>query len=122
MNRIYKPYWTWEEWKNGMYSTPSGNEEGLISVCIEFMSDPVEFSTAMQLVSEHWVNTMEHNLTNTHRNRKSFLGHCACSYAIDCPEKATRKAWKQLTEAQRNQANEAAQLIIDEWELIHTNE
>jgi hypothetical protein len=122
IKRIYRPYWTWEEWKNGMYSKPEIEEPILISACVEFMSDLVEFSTAMQLVSENWPNAMQHNLTNTSRNRKSFLGHCACSYAIDCPEQLTRKAWKMLTESQREQANEAAQAIINEWVSAHGQE
>lgn len=105
-----------------MYRPSNDEEKYMLGLCVEFMSDTIEFSRYMLEVSERWVNSMQHNLTNTSKNRKSFLGQCACCYAIDCPEKITKKAWKMLTQDQREKANEAAQKVVENWVLIHTEE
>jgi len=115
--RVYIPYWEWEDWKEGMWRKINDKEEEniLLQKAIEFTGDWVKYGTAMQKVVTLWPNTMLNTLTNVSANRRAFLGHCAVQMEINCPEYITRLAWKELTDKQREEADEIAQLTIDEW-------
>lgn len=116
MERIYIPYWNWEDWIAGMWRTLSKSEEaGHLKACIAFTGDHVVYGSAMGEVIEAWPNTMLNSLTNPLCNKRAFLGHCACQYKINCPEYITRIAWRQLTEDQRVKADDVAQRTIDRW-------
>lgn len=116
IKQIYTPYYEWEDWKNGMWRIVSLEEQqDWLNKAISFTSDWVKYGTAMQKVVYAWPRTMLNALTSPSTNKRAFLGHCACSYEINCPESITRMAWKELTEQQRIEADEIAQLTIDEW-------
>ena len=114
--RIYKPYWKWEDYQNGMWrKVAKQEEEKFLEWAITFTGNHVEYGKAMGLVIAAWKETMIHNLTNQSINRRAFLGHCACCYTSGCPEYIVRMAWKMLTEKQRMLADNEAQIRIDKW-------
>lgn len=114
--RVYKPYYDWEDWQNGMWrSVNKVEQKTLIDWAVEFTGDHVKYGNAMSEVLSAWPNTMLHNLTNQSMNKRAFLGHCACCFSSGCPESIVRSAWKLLTEEQRVLADEAAQKHIDNW-------
>lgn len=116
MIQKYIPYWYWEDWKHEMWrKLPQKEENDMLSKAIEFTGDHIKYGNAMEIVSKKWPMTMINGLTNMSVNRRAFLGHCACSYAINCPEYITRQAWKHLTEKQRIMADHVAQKTIDIW-------
>lgn len=115
MKQYYRPYWTWEDWINGMWNK-SNDEEALLEKAIKFTSDHVIYGNAMREVINEWPNTMLNSLTNKSINRRAFLGHCAACYKINCPEYITRRAWKLLTEDQRVSADLEAEKTIKQWE------
>ena len=115
--RVYIPYWDWEDYKNGMWRKLTKQDfELMLYKAIEFTGDHVKYGNAMGEVLNKWNKTMLNTLTNQSVNKRAFLGHCACSYAFNCPEYVTRAAWKQLTERQRFLADEIAQKHINKWE------
>lgn len=114
--RVYVPYWEWEDFKNGMWrKVDKLQEESLLAKCIEFTSNWELYGENMYKVSIEWPMTMLNTLSNIHVNRRAFLGHCACQYAINCPEYITRMAWKHLTDKQRIDADAIAQKHINNW-------
>ncbi len=114
--RVYKPYWKWEDYQNGMWRKVSPQEEKkFLDWAIVFTSDHKKYGKAMSHVIELWTETMLHNLTNQSINRRAFLGHCACCYESGCPEYIVRRAWKELTEQQRVLADNEAEIRIDNW-------
>lgn len=116
MKRVYKPYWEWEDYLNGMWRKVGPvEEEKFLSESIEFTGNHVLYGAAMIKVVFAWPNTMINTLTNTSVNRKAFVGHCACSFDFNCPEYIVRIAWKELTDNQRDLANNEAQKAINEW-------
>jgi len=113
MMRLFVNWELWECYKSGMYRTES-NEEFYLNEAIKFMSNTELFAKAMVDVVSKWNYTMLHHLSNTSLNKHAFIGQCACSYAIKCPESIVRLAWKQLTEKQRMDADfEAKKVIIN---------
>lgn len=117
IRRVYVPYWEWEDWKAGMWRKIENKKEesDYLLKAIGFTGDWVKYGTSMEEVINKWPNTMLNTLTNISANKRAFVGHCAVQLAIDCPEYITRMAWKELTEKQRVEADEIAQLLIDEW-------
>lgn len=114
--RVYKPYWKWEDYQNGMWRKVSTQEEILfLDWAIDFTGDHKRYGAAMGKVIGSWRETMLHNLTNPSINRRAFLGHCACCYESGCPEYIVRMAWKRLTDEQRILADNEAQIRIDNW-------
>jgi hypothetical protein len=114
--RIYKPYYEWEDWINGMWRTVDKEQYSTyLSWAIDFTGDHVKYGKAMGLVIVRWENTMLHNLTNQSMNKRAFLGHCACCFDSGCPEYIVRDAWKILSDTQRELADNIAQKHIDNW-------
>jgi lysine/ornithine N-monooxygenase len=114
--RVYKPYYKWEDWINGMWRTVSKEDySNYLNWAINFTGDHVRYGESMGLVIKEWENTMLHNLTNSSMNKRAFLGHCACCFESGCPEYIVRDAWRLLTEKQRIDADAIAQKHIDNW-------
>jgi len=112
MKQIYKEYWEWECYKNGMYADATDLD---IKKAFQFMKQIPLFSEAMRKAIKDWPNTMINHLSNESINKKAFVGQCACCYWIGVPESATKKAWWILTEGIREQANREANKHINNW-------
>lgn len=116
INQVWVPYWFWEDWHNGMWNKMEKEQESeMLQKSIEFTGNWLLYGAAMIKVVELWPLTMLNNLTNPSINKRAFLGHCACCMEIGCPEYITRMAWRQLTDRQRFDADEIAQIVIEEW-------
>lgn len=113
--RVAHPWWAWEDHKDGMYSFPCGWQQS-IPAARDLLTSPGRLEDAMRAVVDAWPVSAEHQLTNTEQNRRAWLGQAACRLAAQAPAVATRAAWAQLTDAQCNAANAAAERVIREWE------
>lgn len=115
MDRIYHPYWLWEEVDAGMWSDVSDKKQWL-KRAIAFTSDHKKYGRFMARVADEWKYSCENALTDKKINRKAWLGHAACAMAIGCPEYITREAWGFLSEKERELANREADRVIQAWE------
>lgn len=121
IKQIYIPYYKWEDYKNGMWERNVDNESEKLKTAIEFTGDYKKYGKAMNIVVILWKNTMINSLTNPSINQKAFVGHCAVCYQLSIPEYITRKAWKYLTEKQRNLADWEAEKAIRKWKMSYLN-
>jgi hypothetical protein len=120
MQRIYHPYWNWEDYQSGMWRSVKGKERDIfLQRAIEFTGDDHLYGSYMFRVVDEWPISCEHNLTDLNQNRKAWIGHAACCLAINCPEDITRAAWGMLTKQQQDDANEKAEQAIRLWERFH---
>lgn len=109
MKRIYVSWDKWECQKNGMWRTVSKDEETvMLKKSIEFTGNHIIYGNAMLSVILEWTNSMNHFLSNPSVNKRAYLGHCAVCYAIGVPEYIVRIAWKELTNQQRELADDIA--------------
>lgn len=114
----YIPWWEWEDYINGMWrKMPKELEAAEIEKAIEFTGDWMKYGSAMWEVANAWPKTMINSLTNKSINRKAFIGHCAVTFKIGCPEYVTRLAWRELTNEQRFYADQQANKYIRQWEF-----
>ena len=119
MNRIYHPYWLWEDYLHRMYETPlkskiSGvdEEERLLKV-VECLGNEKTCYKYMKLVIDQWKYACEYRLTNKSMNMIAWLGQCACCLYVGIKQDETKKAWHLLSEEQQQKANEIARKLIE---------
>jgi len=121
MKRIFYPFYLWEDYQNGLYSTKVDNHDYLISKSIELLSNADLFNEiGLQMIKE-WKISAAINLTNLEQNRKSWLGQASCCFYAKCPEFITCEAWMMLTDRQRKIANNIANKIIKDYERTINN-
>lgn len=113
--RIFHPYWLWEEIKFNMWGTVE-DRKVFLQKAIEFTGDHEAYGASMMLVAQDWKYSCEHNLSDKQQNRQAWIGHAACALAIGCPEDIVREAWSYLTEEQQRLANLEADKAICFWE------
>lgn len=117
MIQVFEPYWKWEDFQNGMYEVPASREmPALAQAAKSLLGDAAFFQTVCRRMVEAWPVAASVNLTNKNANRRAWMGQAACSYHAKVPETATRLAWKELSNDQREAANEAAERVINEYE------
>jgi hypothetical protein len=117
MTQVFEPYWKWEDFQNGMYEVPASRDMRVLAEAAKsLLSDAAAFELACRQMVEAWPVAASVNLTNINANRRAWMGQAACSYHASVPETATRIAWKELSNDQRQAANEAAEKVIHEYE------
>lgn len=121
IERVYHPYWLWEETHTNMWRQVEDRAEWL-QRAIEFTGDARTYGDWMLEVVREWPYSCEHNLTNLTQNRRAWIGHAACALAFNCPEDIVREAWGHLSEMQQRLANRKADEAIEIWEANYAKE
>lgn len=99
-----------------MWDSVSVEEESrLLPIAIEFTGDAERYGSFMLRVAREYTYSCEQNLSNPSVNKRAWIGHAACSLAIQCPEYVTRRAWWMLSEEQRIAADAKADEAIAFW-------
>lgn len=118
LERIYHPYWDWEEIDSNMWGVVE-NRARYLKLAIEFTGNHKTYGRFMRKVAEKWRFSCENALTDRTINRKAWIGHAACAMALGCPEDITREAWKELSCEQQLLANKEAERAIQAWEYSY---
>ena len=118
IERIYHPYWQWEEVDSNMWGTVDDKKKYL-DAAIEFTGDAELYGSWMVKVVRKWKYSCEHNLSNKTQNRQAWIGHAACALAMGCPENIIRSAWSYLSKEQQDEANAKADEAIQLWEDLY---
>lgn len=117
IRRIFHHYELWEDYKNGMWDIVSSNvKKQSLQKAIDFTGNHKLYGSFMLKVLETWPIACEHNLSDTNQNRQAWIGHAACSLAINITEDVTREAWSHLTPTQQDLSNNEADIAISQWE------
>lgn len=114
MNRIYHPYWLWEDYKAGFYDNCSGEskkEKKELAVKM-FMSKALTKKYMMRVVEE-WRCSCEHNLTNESMNKIAYVGQAACCIYGGVPSTVTMEIWSTLPQNVRDRSDEIARNTIN---------
>jgi len=107
IDRVYHPYWDWEEISFNMWGVVKDREKALREAIV-FTGDHKKYGHYMMRVACEWTKSCAHNLSNTTQNRKAWIGHAACALAMRCPEDIVREAWGHLSDDQQKLANKVA--------------
>ena len=117
MERIYHPYWLWEDYKAGFYDNCSDAKTKIKHInSVKYMFNSYkETKRCMFYVIDNWVYSMQHNLTNNAINKIAYIGQSACCYYNGVPSTITMEAWNLLDKEIQKQANIIAELSIKRW-------
>lgn len=117
MERIYHPYWLWEDYLAGLYDNCSDNKQKKLYIkkILEMFNSEQETLRCMFYVVENWVYSMQHNLTNNSINKIAYIGQCACCYYCGVPQTITMEAWSLLSKDIQDRADKNALSAIDKW-------
>lgn len=123
MNRIFHPYWKWEDFQHGLfdlereYSEPE--EMVLSNQAKTLLTDSKLFYQIGLKVIRAWTFAAEQNLTNSSRNKQAWIGQASCCYYYKIPERITKLGWRLMSIPQQVEANKVADKIIRIWEKEH---
>lgn len=116
MKRVWYPYQEWEDFQAGMWRIlPKDEEPDFTSKAIDFTGNHALYGSYMMRVVSEWPIACAQNFTAPGINKQAWVGHAACCLAINCPEYITRRAWKELTQEQRDLANNQADIAVRQW-------
>lgn len=116
VDRIYHPYWLWEEYKLGFYNNFSNSDfKRLMPEVIKLFSSYADTVFYMNRVINEFKYSCEHNLSNTGMNRIAFLGQCASLLHNGSPSELTMRSWKYVPEEYQKQADSIAESIINNY-------
>lgn len=116
MERIFHHYEKWEDYQCGMYDELKEGRECRVELAKSLLSNKNICEKFMREVVKRWKCACEQVFTNTNVNRRAWLGQAACCLYAGVKENETREAWWQLTEDERNLANEIADEVIKDYE------
>lgn len=116
IKRVYHHYLKCEEYKTNMWkAVPVAERQSLQDKSAEIMKNCEEFEAAMMRAVTEWPFSCEANLSASVINHQAWMGHAGCAINHNAPEDITRLAWRTLTEAEQDLANEAADRAIAAW-------
>ena len=116
MNRIYHPYWKWEDHKAGFYDNISGALKlELIQKGIEMFNSEKLTRENMFFIVDNWRFSCEHNLSNPSMNKIAYIGQGACCIYAGIPSTITMELWSMLTKEVQDRSNKIALEAIERW-------
>jgi hypothetical protein len=116
MERVYHPYWLWEDYKAGFYDNCSGEQKKVYQARIieMFRSSDLTEKNMLRVINE-WKFSCEHNLTNNAVNKIAYIGQGACCLYCGAPSTITMETWSKVPIAYQEQANLIAEKVLDIW-------
>lgn len=120
MNRIYHPFWVWEDHKHGFYNNSSGAEKKkLLELCVEMFNSEELTRKYMLRVVEEWKYSCEHNLSNDSMNKIAYIGQAACCLYCGAPNTVTMESWSLLSDEVKDRSNFIANEVLEHWYQIN---
>lgn len=116
MDRIWHPYWLWEDYKNGFYKSECEyDKEKQIELSQKLFENTQEFKKILKKVVDEWQYSCEHNLTNESMNKIAYLGQAACAYKYKISNDISREGYNNLTKKEKLEADKIAEKIYNRW-------
>ena len=116
MERIYHPYWVWEDYKKGFYDNCSGDKKKFYQEkIIEMFNSETLTQDFMLKVIDEWKFSCEHNLTNNAVNKIAYIGQSACCLYCGAPHTVTMETWSKVPLENQERANKIAESVIQIW-------
>lgn len=120
-DRILHTYDKWECWKTGFYNDkpPKGmTDEQCENQYMILLSDISLFEDALQHVTNEWVYSCQHYLTNDTMNRIAWLGQASLCWKYGIPSKY-RNGYNLLSREQQNAADISALKYLNKWLVVN---
>lgn len=115
-NRIFHTYDKWECQKAGFYASrfDGMSDKECKEAYRDFLADADRFKKCAYEMTEKWVYSCEHYLTNFAMNRIAWIGQASMCYATGVPSKFC-SGFNLLSEDEKKAANEVALEVLNHW-------
>ena len=115
-DRIFHTYDKWECQKAGFYAqkVDGMSADQCTASYRDFLADAERFRKAAFAMTNDWVHSCEHYLTNFAMNRIAWIGQASMCYATGIPSRFCA-GFNLLTEDQKQAANEVALEALNDW-------
>ena len=116
MNRIFHPWWEWENVPAGFYEpiAKGYDVETAKNAYAEFLRDTKRFQKALERVVSEWPKACEQFLTNDSINRVAWLGQAAMCIETGVPC-WFRAGFQRLSNEEQRTANATAVRCLHNW-------
>lgn len=121
MKQVFHPYQTWEGFKSGMYEPNKIGRADRVMKARKLLSSPQLLKREMTRVTTEWPIETEHVLTDLSISHRAWLGQSACNIYAGVKEDETREAWGYLSNKQRKEANDVADIVDRQWRESYEN-
>jgi len=115
MERIYHPYWLWEDYKSGFYDNQKKNN--YIKDVLFMFNDYGLTISYMNKVLTDWNYSCEQNLTNKSINKIAYIGQAASNLYCGASCYTTMYCWNLLNDDVKLRSDYQAKRVIKKWEL-----
>ena len=117
MDRVWIPYYLWEDYKSGFYKSECiFDKEEQIKLSQELLKNKKEFENILKKIIKEWQYSCKHNLTNESLNKIAWLGQAACAYKYKISNDISREGYNLLTKKEKQEADKIAEKIYTRWE------
>lgn len=121
VNRIYHPWFRWEDFRHNFYGhIPVDNKVKHDELYADFLRDLERFEKALMIITTEWVYACEHNLTNESLNRIAYLGQAAMALEYNVPSSMSRNGYNLLSEQEQKVADDLAEKYLNMWLEDHS--
>ena len=117
MDRIWHPYYLWEDYKSGFYKSECQlSKEEQIDLSKKLFEDKKDFEKILKKIITEWKYSCEHNLTNESLNKIAWLGQAACAYKYKISNDISREGYNLLSKKDKQEADKIAERMYTRWE------
>lgn len=110
------PFYEWETYINGMYNSIDPKNYNSMKECArKILTSDIFLIDGSKMIIEY-KKSCSTFLNNKNINKLAFIGQATCCYCYGVPEIITKEVWKELSNEQKNKANNIAKIILLKYE------
>lgn len=121
LKRIWKNYNKWEDFRAGFFNAKQKYSDDMVIRVTKTLTSNEFYEIGIKLFFE-WENSINHNLSFTGSNRKSYLGQAVCCFLYGLSAKTTAEIFTKMNDVDKKIANNIAQKLIEEYEKNYYKE
>lgn len=107
----------WEDYKHGLFDSTCEMYDEKLNLSAELLSNPKQFYEVAKECLKEWKYSAEQNLSDYSINYQAYIGQASCCFNHGAPSYVTIDAWWMITDKQREDANDVANKVFQEWQF-----
>jgi hypothetical protein len=113
------PFQLWEDYRAGLYARLPHTEQA-VRASYALLTAPDRFLAAARAMVQGWPVTSCTHLADRGRGRRAWIGQATCCHHHGANQAATTEAWGRMSQTAHQHANQAALMLLIDWEDAHT--
>lgn len=119
IKQVFHNHDLWEDYKAGFYGYDFDDYELKHELSKDLLGSAEHFKEVALQMIEKWPYACEHNLTDPSVNKIAYIGQASCCFNHGAPSELVKKAWWEIPEKNRNEADNVAREVLNIWKEKH---